>query len=136
MQWTRGAYTIDDDPARLDHAAIHRFLADAYWAVGRTVETIEASLERSLTLGVYRGDAMVGMARVITDAATFAWLCDVYLEEDHRGGIGTWLVDTVLAHPDLVRVPRWLLATSYSHSLYERAGFEPVPADRYLIRLT
>ena len=78
-----------------------------------------------MTFGVYRVDAMVGMARVVTDFATVAWLCDVWLDEAHRGN-GTWLIDTVLQHPDLRRVRRWLLATSYSQALYRRAGFEVV----------
>ena len=135
MDWTRGEHTISDDPARLDHAAIRRFLGGAYWASDRPSAVIEHSLEHSVTFGVYRDDAMVGMARVVTDFATFAWLCDVWLDEGHRGGVGTWLLDTVLQHPDLRRVRRWLLATSYSQSLYRRAGFEAVPADRYMARI-
>ena len=135
MDWTRDEYTISDDPARLDHAAIHRFLGDAYWASDRPGHVIERSLEHSLTFGVYRDEAMVGMARVVTDHATVAWLCDVYLEEAHRGGNGTWLLDTVLAHPELANVRRWLLATSYSQHLYQRAGFEVVPDGLYMIRL-
>ena len=135
MEWTRGEYVISDDPARLDRAAIRRFLADAYWASDRPADVIERSLEHSVTLGVYRGAEMVGMARVVTDFSTFAWLCDVYLDAAHRGGLGTWLLDTVLTHPELVSVRRWLLATSRSHSLYERAGFESVAADRYMSRV-
>ena len=134
MDWTRGEYTISDDPARLDHAAIHRFLAAAYWASDRPAAVIEHSLEHSVTFGVYRADAMVGMARVVTDFATVAWLCDVWLDEAHRGGNGTWLIDTVLQHPDLKRVRRWLLATSYSQALYRRAGFEVVEDGLYMAR--
>ena len=134
MDWTRGDHTISDDPARLDHAAIRRFLGGAYWASDRPAAVIERSLEHSVTFGVYRDGAMVGMARVVTDFATFAWLCDVWLDDGHRGGIGTWLIDTVLQHPDLKHVRRWLLATSYSQSLYRRAGFEVVEDGLYMIR--
>jgi N-acetylglutamate synthase-like GNAT family acetyltransferase len=79
---------------------------------------------------------MVGMARVVTDRGTFAWLCDVYIDAAHRGGLGTWLLDVVLAHPELTSVRRWLLATSYSHGLYERAGFAAVDPEKFLARLT
>jgi hypothetical protein len=77
---------------------------------------------------------MVGMARVVSDFATLAWLCDVWLDEGHRGGIGSWLIETVLEHPDLRRVRRWLLATSYSQSLYRRSGFEVVEDGLYMAR--
>jgi hypothetical protein len=128
-----GRYRISDDPGDLDEEAIVRFLAGAYWASDRPRDVIERSLERSLTFGLYDGDAMVGMARVVTDRATFAWLCDVWVEEPHRGGTGTWLIETVVHHPELQGV-RWMLATSYSQSLYARFGFTPVEPDLYMVR--
>ena len=133
MQWTRGAYTIDDDPARIDHDAVRRFLADAYWASDRPADVIEHSLEHSLTFGLYHDGAMVGLTRVITDRATFAWVCDVYVEAGHRGGLGRWLLETVLAHPELATVRRWLLATQRSRTLYERLGFAEVEPGRYFV---
>ena len=134
MEWTKGPYRISDDPALLDHEAIRRFLADAYWASDRPADVIARSLERSITFGLYHGETMVGMARVVSDHATFAWLCDVYIDEAHRGGTGTWLIEAVLAHPSLQGL-RWMLATSYSHSLYERFGFSVVEPGKYMLRL-
>ena len=97
---------------------------------------IDRSLERSLTFSLFHGDAQVGMARVVSDFATFAWLCDVYVDPAHRGdGLGAWLIEVVSSHPDLREVSRWLLATSYSQSLYARFGFTELPhPDRYMIR--
>jgi hypothetical protein len=134
VEWTNGRYRISDDPVELDRAAIIRFLADAYWSSDRPADVIERSLERSTTFGLYADGVMVGMARVVTDQATFAWLCDVWIDEPHRGGTGTWLIETVLGHPDLQGL-RWMLATSYSHSLYQRFGFVLVEPDKYLVRL-
>ena len=134
--WQRGEYEISTDPARIDRDAVHRFLADAYWAADRPTDVIDRSLDGSLTFGLYRGGVQVGMARVVTDFATFAWLCDVYIEPDHRGGgLGQWLIEVVLEHPALREVPRWLLGTSYSHSLYARFGFTAIPEpEKYMIR--
>jgi GNAT superfamily N-acetyltransferase len=134
--WHRGPYTISTDPGRIDHEAVHRFLADSYWAADRPPEVIDRSLERSLTFGLFHDDVQVGMARVVSDFATFAWLCDVYIDPAHRGGgLGRWLIEVVSDHPDLRRVGRWLLATSYSHSLYAAFGFTELPhPDRFMIR--
>ena len=134
--WRRDAYEISTDPDRIDHEAVHRFLADSYWAADRAPDVIDRSLEGSLTFCLFHGDAQVGMARVVTDFATFAWLCDVYVEPAHRGnGLGAWLIEVVSGHPDLQPVGRWLLATSYSRSLYARFGFTDLPEpDRYMIR--
>jgi len=136
MEWTRGAYIVSTDPQRIDRAAVHRFLADAYWASDRPAEVIDRSLENSLTFGLYTGGRQVGMARVVSDQATFAWLCDVYVEPEHRGdGLGQLLVSVVLGHPDLQGLRRWMLGTSYSHSLYARFGFTELPEpDRFMIR--
>jgi len=127
MDWMRGEYRLTTDPAARDPDAIHRFLADAYWAVGRPTEVIDRSLAGSMVFSLLHGDRQVGMARVVTDGAVFAWLCDVYVEPTHRGGIGTWMVEQVLAHPDLAGLRMWLLQTSYSHSLYARLGFTALP---------
>jgi GNAT superfamily N-acetyltransferase len=136
VEWTHGAYVISTDPERIDRAAVHRFLADAYWASDRPAEVIDRSLEHSLTFGLYTGGRQVGMARVISDQATFAWLCDVYIEPEHRGdGLGQWLVSVVMGHPDLQGLQRWMLGTSRSHSLYARFGFTELPdPGRFMIR--
>ena len=124
-EWRRGDYRISTDPSRLDLATIHGFLAGrSYWAAGRPAEVVRRSIENSLAFGLYRGDEQVGFARVITDYATFAWLADVFVLEAERGrGLGKWLVETVLAHPQLAGLRRWVLATKDAHELYRRFGF-------------
>jgi GNAT superfamily N-acetyltransferase len=120
-------FTISTDPARLDLEAVCGFLSNSYWAKDRTRPTIERSLRNSLVFGLYAGDRMVGMARVITDYATFAWLCDVFVHPDYRGqGIGKFLVESTLAHPDLQGLRRWMLATRDAHGLYSQFGYQPL----------
>ena len=125
-EWRRGEYFISTDRARLDVEAIHGYLSnESYWARGRPLETVRRSIENSLPFGVYKGDSQqVGFARIITDYATFAWLADVYVLEAERGrGLGVWLVETIISHPDLVGLRRWVLATKDAHGLYKRFGF-------------
>lgn len=130
---TVGAIEISDDPARLDGAVIERLLRDAYWSVNRTPERIERSLRNSVVVGAYDGERQVGLARVVTDRATFAWLCDVIVDEDHRGrGIGKALVAAALAHEELQGM-RWVLATSDAHELYRRFGFTELTAPERLM---
>ena len=121
-------YDISTDRARLDLDAIHRFLStEAYWSPGVAREVVERSIEHSLPFGVYLGDEQVGFARVVTDKATFAWLADVYIESPHRGkGLSKRLVATILEHPELRGLRRWLLGTADAHGLYRRYGFEVV----------
>ena len=125
-EWRRGEYLISTDPARLDVEAIHGYLSnESYWARGRPLETVRRSIESSLPFGLYSGDArQVGFARIITDYATFAWLADVYVLEAERGrGLGVWLVETIVSHPELAGLRRWVLATKDAHALYRRFGF-------------
>jgi GNAT superfamily N-acetyltransferase len=124
-------YEISTDPARLDLALIHRFLSeDAYWSLGVSREVVERSIEHSLNFGLYSGAEQVGFARVVTDYATFAWLADVFVLEPHRGrGLGRRLVGSVMAHPDLQGLRRWMLATADAHGLYEGLGFHPSAGD-------
>jgi GNAT superfamily N-acetyltransferase len=99
-------------------------LGRAYWAKGRTPEVIARYLEHSLTFGIYHGELQIGLARVVSDYTTFAWLCDVFLHEDYRGqGLGKWLLQTVHSHPDLQGLRRWMLATRDAHGLYEQFGW-------------
>src|SRR5687768_1306489 len=101
-EWQRDEYTISTDRTRLDPAAIEGFLQSSYWAAERPAEIIRRSLEYSLVFGVYHGDRQIGLARVVTDYATFAWLCDVFINEECRGqGVGKWLVSVVVEHPEL-----------------------------------
>lgn len=119
-----GRYRISTDPTLLDLDAIHAFLSTAYWSPGVPRETVERSIRNSLAFGLYDGDRQAGFARVVTDRATFAYLADVFVLPPYQGrGLGTWLIETVLAHPDLQGVRRWLLATKDAHELYRTHGF-------------
>jgi GNAT superfamily N-acetyltransferase len=120
----RGEYAISTDPSRLDLGAVHAFLRDSYWAKGVPREVVERSVANSLCFGLYRGGEQVGFARVTSDRATFAYLADVFVLEEHRGrGLGKWLVETVLSHPELQGLRRWMLATADAHDLYRGYGF-------------
>lgn len=119
--------TVSTDPTRLDVDAICDFLSRSYWANDRPRERIERSLANSLVFGMYDGGKQIGLARVVTDYATFAWLCDVFIEDAYRGkGLGKWLMQTILSHPDLQGLRRWLLATRDAHELYSQFGWKPL----------
>ena len=123
----RDSFTISTDPVRLDIDAIADMLTRAYWAKGRTRDVIARYIQHSLTFGVYDGDRQIGLARLVTDYTTFAWLCDVFIHEDYRGqGLGKWLMETIHGHPDLQDLRRWLLATRDAHGLYRQFGWAPL----------
>ena len=122
-EYTRDGFTISTDPSRLDIDMIHQFLSHAYWSEEIPRELVERAIDHSLCFGVYRG-RQVGLARVITDYATFGYLCDVFVLEEFRGkGIGTWLMECVMSHPDLQGFRRWILLTRDAHALYRKFGF-------------
>jgi GNAT superfamily N-acetyltransferase len=134
VEWERGGYTISTDRDRLDIELIHRFLSeDSYWAAGVTREVVERSIENSLCFGLHHGNEQVGFARVVTDRAAFAYLADVFVLTPHRGrGLGKWLIETVISHPDLQNLRRFFLGTADAHSLYERYGFRAVDSSRMM----
>lgn len=122
-------YLLSDDPARLDLEVIHGYLArESYWAQHIPREVVARALEHSLGIGVYAPDgAQVGLARVVTDFATYAWLCDVFVLEAHRGhGLGKALIQMVVSHPRLQGLRRFALATKDAHGLYAQFGFTPL----------
>ena len=105
---------------------IHGYITASYWAKGRSYDAVRRSIEGSLALGLHDGGEQIGFARVITDYATKAHLCDVFVIDAHRGkGLGKWLIGCALDHPRLRTVQKWSLATSDAHGLYERYGFAP-----------
>jgi GNAT superfamily N-acetyltransferase len=124
----QGDFLISTDPALLDVPLIHDFLANrSYWATGRPLEVVRRSLENSLCFGLYEKDRQVGLARVVTDRATFAWLCDVFVLEAYRGrGLAKWLMGCVMSHPVLQGLRRVLLGTRDAHGLYKQYGFTPL----------
>jgi GNAT superfamily N-acetyltransferase len=133
----RGSLLISTDPSRLDLEAITDMLSRAYWAKDRTREVIVRAMQNSLVFGVYDGNRQIGLARVVSDYATFAWLCDVFVHEDYRQrGIGKWLMETILAHPDLQGLRRFLLITRDAHGLYSQYGFTPLQnPDRWMEKI-
>jgi len=124
-EWQRDGYVISDERARLDMAAIHEFLSnETYWATGRGKEIVERSIANSLPFGIYHSKDLVGFARVVTDYATFAWVADVFVLPAYRGrGLAKWLMEVIVAHPQLQGFRRWVLATKDAHELYRRFGF-------------
>ncbi|WP_200958188.1 GNAT family N-acetyltransferase [Nocardioides sp. Soil805] len=134
----RDDYEIDSDPGRMDVDRIHHWLStDAFWAIGRTRDTVADAARNSLNFGVFAGDgSQVAYARVITDRATFAWLCDVYVDRAHRGrGLGSWLAEVVVATLRPMGLKRVLLSTRDAHEVYARVGFEPMPHPEMLMVL-
>ena len=126
MKWTGpDGFEADDDASRIDVDVVHGFLKTSYWAEGIPREVVARSIAGSLNLGVYAADgAMVAFARAVTDRATFAWLADVFVVEEMRGhGLGRFVVSTLLDHPELQGVRRFMLATADAHELYRSYGF-------------
>jgi len=120
----RGEFTISTEKARLQLDVIAAFLSRAYWAQGRARPAIGRSIEHSLCFGLYGGERQIGFARVVTDCTTFAYLCDVFIDESYRGqGLGKWLMSAVMDHPDLQGLRRWILATRDAHGLYKQFGW-------------
>ncbi|MFD0313826.1 GNAT family N-acetyltransferase [Streptomyces flavalbus] len=133
-------YEISTDPDRLDAARVHRWLStDAYWALGRDREKQDRAIAGSLNFGVYdtASGAQVGYARVVTDRATFAWLCDVYVDPAVRGkGIGTALAAAVREELRAYGVRRIMLATHDAHEVYAKVGFAPLERPDQWLALT
>jgi len=125
MEWKNGEFSIDTDKTRLDVGAIQDFLVnDSYWAQNRTREQTERAIENSICFGLYHGTHQIGFARVVSDLATFAYVGDVYVIDEFRGrGLSKWLMETMVAHPQLQGLRRWVLATRDAHGLYAKYGF-------------
>jgi GNAT superfamily N-acetyltransferase len=125
MEQRRGDFVISTEAGRIDLDVVHGFLAgESYWSRGIARERLARAIRHSLCFGVYDGERQVGFARVVTDRATFAYLCDVFLLEAYRGrGLGEWMIEAVSGHPDLSGLRRWILATRDAHPFYERFGW-------------
>jgi GNAT superfamily N-acetyltransferase len=130
----KGPYSISTNPKRLDLDAIHRFLSRSFWAEGISKKLVAKSISNSLCFGLFHEREQVGFARIITDRATYAYLCDVYILESHRGkGLSKWLIEAVMAHPDLQGLRRFQLVTRDAHGLYEPFGFRtPENPERHM----
>jgi GNAT superfamily N-acetyltransferase len=136
----REGYLLTTDPGRVDIELVHNWLSEqSYWAKGRDRAVVERSIAGSRNYSVFEqaryDDArQAAFARAVTDGATFAWICDVFVEEQHRGkGLGSWLVESIVE--DLARdgVQRFVLATRDAHEVYRRCGFAALEGvDRWM----
>jgi GNAT superfamily N-acetyltransferase len=126
-EWQKGDFRITTARGQLDVDAIHGFLCESYWAKGIPRATVEKSIRNSLCFGLFHGNTQIGFARAITDYATFAYLADVFVLSEFRGqGLANWLMECIMAHPELRGMRRWLLFTRDAHDLYKKSGFAPL----------
>jgi GNAT superfamily N-acetyltransferase len=134
--WQRDGYEISTDKARIDLNVVLNFLATSYWAANRAAPTTQRAIEHSLCFGMYHGNEQVGFARVTTDYATIAYIGDVFVVEAHRGqGLAQWLIECIVAHPELQGLRRWILTTRDAQRLYNKIGFGPlVKPERWMER--
>ena len=136
VRWQHNGFIISDDYAAIDLTLVHNFLRYSYWAKEIPRETVVRSLENSLCFGLFYKDDQIGFCRVVTDRATFAYLADVFIIETFRGqGLGKWLVDCVLQHPELQGIRRWMLATLDAHWLYEKNDFVPLKHPEWFMEI-
>jgi len=146
VQWQKNDYLISDDTQLIQLDVVHEFLSHSYWAKDIPKDIVSRSIQNSLCFGLFTAESatqasdpavpktQVGFARVVTDRATIAYLGDVFVLPEHRGqGLSKWLMDCLMAHPDLQGLRRWMLFTADAHGLYEKYGFtSSAKPDRYL----
>ncbi len=129
---------ISTEKEKLDLDFIHEFLTRAYWAQGRTKKEVQTSIDHSLNFGVYLDGKQIGFARMLTDYVVFGYLMDVFIIEEHQGkGYAKQLIKTIMEHPDLLQIKRWMLATHDAHELYKQFGFKEIEhPSRWMGKLT
>ena len=116
--------TVSSDPRRLDVGVVHGFLTQSYWSPGIPRHVVERAIANSICFGAFDGDQQVGFARVVSDRATYAYVCDVFVLPAHRGrGVSKLIMAAIMAHPELQGLRRWTLFTRDAHALYRRFGF-------------
>lgn len=130
MDWRKDNYLLTTDASLFDTDTLYHFISDqSYWSRGIPRATFERSLQHSLCFGLFQDETQIGFARVVSDFATFAYLGDVFVHQNHRGrGLSKWMIDCVLSHPDLRGLRRWMLATRDAHELYKQFGFTELKA--------
>ncbi|RYD70732.1 MAG: N-acetyltransferase [Sphingobacteriales bacterium] len=128
MEISEHGFVFSDNKDLLQLDAIHRYLSkESYWAKNIPKATVKKSLENSLCFGIYKGDLQIGFSRWVTDKATFAYLCDVYIEREYRGlGLSKKLMSFMIFHPDLQGLRRYQLTTLDAHELYRQFGFSEI----------
>src|SRR5476651_580396 len=127
FKWSKGIYTVNTDKSLLDVDFIHQFLSHSHWATGIDKETVVSSIEHSLCFALYRQRRQIGFSRVVTDFATFAYICDVFVVPEYQGvGLGRWLITCCLEYPLMDRLRRIMLVTTRAPWLYQKTGFQPL----------
>ena len=127
MEWLRDEFTVTCDSNRMDRDLVSTFLASTYWAQNIPRSIVDKSMDGSMCFALLEADRQIGFARVITDRATIAFLADVFILPEYRArGLGTWLIECVLKHPELQGLRRWILVTRDAHELYRKFGFQPL----------
>jgi len=131
-------FTISANPALLDVPYIHQYLCyESYWAEGIPIAIVQKSIEGSFCFGVYKDAKQVGFARVVSDFATYGYLCDVFIDTAYRGlGLSKWLMEEIMNHPRLQGFRVWMLGTKDAHGLYAQFGFAPHPEPGRIMRKT
>jgi GNAT superfamily N-acetyltransferase len=133
---TNGSYSLTADRGRMDVDAVHAFLTRCFWAVGISKALVAKSIEHSLCFGMFDEEAQVAFARVVTDYSTYAYLCDVYVLEAYRGkGLGKWMMEFVMKHPDLQGLRRFQLVTRDAYGLYAQFGFKSPANPEYQMEI-
>jgi len=136
-EWRMNDFLISTDNTKLDIQSVHQYLTKSTWAKGIDMETVMASVANSLNFGIYHNESQTGFARLITDYATFAYLCDVYVLDEYQGdGLGRWLMECIHSHPVFENLRRILLFTTTAPWLYEKFGYEPVNKKNYAWSIT
>lgn len=136
-EWHKNNYLVSTDIGKLDVKSIHRYLTRSTWAKDIPQDIVSESIENSLNFGVYQNGNQIGFARLITDYATFAYLCDVYILEEYQGeGLGRWVMECIHNHPIFEKMRRIMLFTTTAPWLYEKFGYEPVNRENYAWTIT
>jgi N-acetylglutamate synthase-like GNAT family acetyltransferase len=130
-------YKISSETSDMDVSVIHDFISKSYWAENILLVTMETAIQNSLCFGVFTDSGnQVAFARMVTDSATFAYLADVFVLEEHRGkGISKWIMENIIRHPNLQGIRRMVLATSDAHGLYEGFGFKALNSPESFMEL-
>jgi len=139
MEFFKDGFTISTDVAKQDLVAVHHFLStQAYWCLNIPFERVKKAAEHSLNFGLFDGDGrQIGYARVISDCSTIAYLGDVYVLPEWRGrGLSKWLIGTVMEHPELQGLRRWILLTGDAHGLYRQFGWKEVASPERWMEVT
>ncbi|WP_241650039.1 GNAT family N-acetyltransferase [Rosenbergiella collisarenosi] len=132
-EWDKGEYKVTTDSKKIDKKAVHSYLTRSTWAEGITIETVSDSIDNSLNFGLFHYEEQIGFARIITDHATFAYLCDVYVLEEYQGRkLSSFLMSCIHEHPNFNKVRRIMLFTLTAPWLYEKYGYEPVNRQNYV----